>query len=169
MYSEEYWMGRSVSLMRLATWGVSYRQAKRLKKKAAEALKGDYIFSGKPNPADLATETFQPDLIRRRIEECLSAAKGCVLEIIIKDTHTVRSEPHRLSEWVRIARQVGGAGQGHDVTGACHIYGIPGLLLDAFRRFDTHPDVTPDFPRLILYGKMQSALIREAAYERRQR
>lgn len=74
-------------------------------RKSAEALKGNYIFSWKPNPADLATEAFQPDLIRGKIEECVSAAKGCVLEIIMKDTHTVRNEPHRLSEWVRIARQ----------------------------------------------------------------
>lgn len=74
--------------------------------KSAEALQDKYIFSWKPNPADLAAETFNPDLIRSKIEECVQAAKGCVLEIIMKDTHTVRNEPHRMSEWVRIAKEV---------------------------------------------------------------
>ena len=75
-------------------------------RKSAEALGDRCIFSWKPNPAHLAAESFNPDLIRAKIAECVSVAKGCVLEIIMKDTHTVRGEPHRLSEWVRIAKEV---------------------------------------------------------------
>jgi hypothetical protein len=29
-----------------------------------------------------------------------------VTDIIMKDTHTCNNEPHRLHEWVRIAREV---------------------------------------------------------------
>lgn len=75
-------------------------------RKSADALGDRCIFSWKPNPADLAGESFNPDLIRAKIEECVSVAKDCVLEIIMKDTHTIRNEPHRLSEWVRIAKEV---------------------------------------------------------------
>lgn len=78
--------------------------------KSADALQDKVIFSWKPNPADLASETFNPDLIRDKITECVNAAKGCVLEIIMKDTHTVRNEPHRMSEWVRIAKEIADEG-----------------------------------------------------------
>ncbi len=74
--------------------------------KSAEALRDKIIFSWKPNPADLAGESFDPDLIRRKIKNCVNIAKGCVLEMTMKDTHTLRHEPFRLSEWVRIAREI---------------------------------------------------------------
>ena len=79
-------------------------------RKSAEALGDRVIFSWKPNPADLASETFNPVLIASKIEQCVSAASGCVLEIIMKDTHTVRGEPHRMSEWVRIAKEIADRG-----------------------------------------------------------
>lgn len=79
-------------------------------RRSAEALGDRVIFSWKPNPADLAGEAFSPDLVRAKIEECVDAARGCVLEIIMKDTHTVRGEPHRMSEWVRIAREIADRG-----------------------------------------------------------
>lgn len=79
-------------------------------RKSAEALQDRYIFSWKPNPADLAGETFNPDLIRSKIAECVQIAKDCVLEIVMKDTHTVRGEPRRMSEWVRIAKEVADEG-----------------------------------------------------------
>ena len=78
--------------------------------KSADALEDRCIFSWKPNPADLAAESFNPDLIRSKIRECINAARGCVLEIIMKDTHTVRNEPWRMSEWVRIAKEIADEG-----------------------------------------------------------
>lgn len=79
-------------------------------RKSAEALGDRIIFSWKPNPADLAGESFDPELIRSKIAECVNVAKDCVLEIIMKDTHTVRNEPHRMSEWVRVAKEIADAG-----------------------------------------------------------
>lgn len=79
-------------------------------RKSAEALGDRCIFSWKPNPADLAGEAFSPELIRSKIRECVDATRGCVVEIIMKDTHTVRNEPHRMSEWVRIAKEVADEG-----------------------------------------------------------
>ena len=74
--------------------------------KSADALGDRYIFSWKPNPAILAGEGFDPELVRSTIKEAVQTAKDCVVEIIMKDTHTVRGEPHRMHEWVRIAKEV---------------------------------------------------------------
>jgi hypothetical protein len=72
---------------------------------AAEALQDKYIFSWKPNPAEL-TLKFDPARIRAGLRGALRIARGCVVEIIMKDTHTVNNEPHRLEAWVRIAKEV---------------------------------------------------------------
>jgi hypothetical protein len=71
---------------------------------AAEGLQNKYVFSWKPNPAQMCGN-FDPDRIRQNIRETLDIAKGCVLEMILKDTHTVDQDPSRLSTWVRIAQE----------------------------------------------------------------
>jgi hypothetical protein len=43
--------------------------------------------------------------IRRDIRETLEASRGCVVEIIMKDTHTVQGDRERLGKWVRIAKE----------------------------------------------------------------
>ncbi len=70
----------------------------------AEALEGRYVFSRKPNPS-LVCVGFEEDAIRRDLRETLEAAGDCVLEIILKDTHTVQGDPSRLSRWVQLARE----------------------------------------------------------------
>jgi hypothetical protein len=72
---------------------------------SAERLGGDYIFSWKPNPARLAMEGFDEDLVRRETRETLEIARDCRVEIILKDTHTCRNEPDRFDRWCRIARE----------------------------------------------------------------
>lgn len=72
---------------------------------AAKVLGNRYIFSRKPNPAILASETWDPDYVRKVTRADLEQTRGCVVELIMKDTHTVRNEPQRLAEWVRIARE----------------------------------------------------------------
>lgn len=74
------------------------------KRKAAEGLQDRYIYSWKPNPAQICGD-FDEERIRRDIRETLDIAKGCVIEIILKDTHTVDGDPSRLSTWVRIAQE----------------------------------------------------------------
>jgi len=72
----------------------------------AEKLKGNYIFSWKPNPAQLVGG-FNTDLIRSYLRNTLQAARAnrCVLEIILKDTHTCEGRPERFDEWTRICRE----------------------------------------------------------------
>ena len=73
----------------------------------AEKLKGDYIFSWKPNPAHLVGK-FNEDVIRSYIKHTvdIAGANNCVLEIILKDTHTCEQQPERFDDWTRIARKV---------------------------------------------------------------
>jgi len=63
------------------------------------------IFSWKPQPAHLVG-AFDEDGIRRYIRRALDAtrAHGCVVEMILKDTHTCENHPERFDEWTRIAR-----------------------------------------------------------------
>ncbi len=76
--------------------------------RGAEEIGGDFVYSRKPSPAFLATESFsahhvRADLIRTR-EVC--EEHGCPLEYILKDISTVRYEPERLFEWAAIAMEV---------------------------------------------------------------
>jgi hypothetical protein len=73
--------------------------------KMAENLGDRYIFSMKPNPASLAMETFDEERIRQALRRDLELARGCRVEIIMKDNHTIRRDPSRVVRWVRIARE----------------------------------------------------------------
>lgn len=75
--------------------------------KAVENVRGEYIFAWKPNPAVLAESSWDPEAVRREIEEKLEKAKrfNCVMEIHMKDISTVRYQPQRLWEWARIASE----------------------------------------------------------------
>ncbi|MFI5384903.1 MAG: hypothetical protein ACHQ50_02175 [Fimbriimonadales bacterium] len=71
----------------------------------AECLQDNYIFSWKPNPSHLAMPEFDEDLIRRTLREGFSIGKGCRMEAIMKDCHTIGGDPRRATEWVRIAKE----------------------------------------------------------------
>jgi len=72
----------------------------------AQKLKGDYIFSWKPNPAHLVGN-FSPEAIETYIRHTLEVtqANGCVLEMILKDTHTCEHQLERFDIWTQVARQ----------------------------------------------------------------
>jgi hypothetical protein len=76
---------------------------------AAEALRDEYIFSWKPKPAELLLSDYQT-VVRQSIADTLGAARDGVVEMIMKDTHTCNREPERLANWVRVAREMVGAG-----------------------------------------------------------
>ena len=78
--------------------------------RGAEQIRGEYVFSRKPNPAFVAADRFDADRVR---EDLLATRRicekdGCPVEFILKDISTVRYEPQRLSEWARIAMDVVG-------------------------------------------------------------
>lgn len=73
---------------------------------AAKGIEDKYIFSYKPNPAVIAAEIWNPDYVRRHLRDVLEKTKGCIIEIIMKDTHTCRNRPRRMWEWVKIAKEI---------------------------------------------------------------
>lgn len=75
--------------------------------RSAEQLGDRYIFSWKPQPSHLVG-AFRPDLIRDYLARTVEIARDCVLEIILKDTHTCEGHPERFDEWTRIARSLVG-------------------------------------------------------------
>ena len=66
----------------------------------------DYVISHKPNPAILAGDTWSPEAARAELEGALEKARGCAVEVILKDISTVRYDPQRLWEWASIAAEV---------------------------------------------------------------
>jgi hypothetical protein len=73
----------------------------------AQVLQGKAIFSWKPKPSHLVGR-FDLDAIRQYIRHTLQVTRenGCVLEMILKDTHTVEQHPERFDLWTRIAREL---------------------------------------------------------------
>jgi hypothetical protein len=79
--------------------------------RSSEGLQDRYILSWRPNPAWVAGVGFDSEFVRSKIARGVRSANecGCVLEMILKDTHTVNHEPERLERWVQIAKEVVGA------------------------------------------------------------
>jgi hypothetical protein len=71
----------------------------------AAACGRDVVFSRKPNPAQISTALFDETTIRADLRQTLETARGCRLEIIMKDVHTLHNEPGRIARWVALARE----------------------------------------------------------------
>ena len=74
----------------------------------AEKIGPSLVMSNKPNPAYVATDDFDCDLVRQDLQRTYDAAKRnhVNLEFILKDISTVRHEPERLRQWAEIAMEV---------------------------------------------------------------
>ena len=70
----------------------------------AQVLGSKAIFSWKPQPSHLVG-AFDEKMIRGYIRHALDATRGCVLEMILKDTHTCQNHPERFDRWTQIARE----------------------------------------------------------------
>ena len=74
--------------------------------RAVDAIGSDYVCSRKPSPAVFATETWNPAQARFELQDFIEKARGCRIEIIMKDVSTVRYQPQRLWEWEKIAMEL---------------------------------------------------------------
>jgi len=75
--------------------------------RCAEQIRGDYVLSNKPNPANVAIQT-DPDVIRAEIRKTAEAAvkHGCPCDIVLKDISTVSYKPQNLIVWANIVSDV---------------------------------------------------------------
>jgi len=71
----------------------------------AQKMGNRAIFSWKPHPAHLVGE-FDEKRIRKYIRHAIEATRGCVLEIILKDTDTCENRPERFTRWSEIAMEL---------------------------------------------------------------
>lgn len=73
--------------------------------KMAEYLQDRYIFSMKPNPTVLAEPVINEEEIRTGLRKEFEITKGCVVEVVMKDNHTIGKNPENVVRWCRIARE----------------------------------------------------------------
>lgn len=71
----------------------------------AEKLGGRFIFSYKPNPADLAVPLMDEERVRKNLRRVLDLTRTCRVEVIMKDNHTIGNNPENVIRWCRIARE----------------------------------------------------------------
>ena len=74
--------------------------------RASAEVGKDYVYTHKPNPTIISMEQWHPDLAREQLREAFEKTRNNVVEVNLQDIHTVRGEPHRLSEWTRIAMEL---------------------------------------------------------------
>jgi len=72
--------------------------------KMVEYLQDKYVFSVKPSPTDLAVPEIDKGHIKKKISNILKITKGCIVEIIMKDNHSLGNNPENLINWVKIVR-----------------------------------------------------------------
>jgi hypothetical protein len=73
--------------------------------KMADYLQDRYILSYKPNPAALAVAQIDEPAIRAGLRRALDITRGCVVEVIMKDNHTLARRPENAVRWCRIAKE----------------------------------------------------------------
>jgi hypothetical protein len=73
--------------------------------KMAVNLGRNYIYSMKPNPAAIALPVIDEAGIRAALRRQLEITRGCIVEVIMKDNHTVGNKPQNPARWCRIARE----------------------------------------------------------------
>ena len=73
--------------------------------KMSEFLGGDYILSMKPSPTPLAQAVMDKEAVRSELRRNLQATKDSIVEVIMKDNHTLGGGPDNAVTWCRIARE----------------------------------------------------------------
>jgi hypothetical protein len=73
------------------------------KAKMAEYLQNNYILSMKPSPTWLSQPIIDEEGIRKELRHHLEQTKGCRVEMIMKDNHTIGKNPDNVKRWTRIA------------------------------------------------------------------
>jgi hypothetical protein len=73
--------------------------------KMAQQLQDRFVFSYKPPPSDLAMPQMNEDRVRALLTRVRELTRGCCVEVIMKDNHTLGGSAHNAVRWVEIARQ----------------------------------------------------------------
>jgi hypothetical protein len=74
------------------------------KRKMAEMLGRNYIFSRKPTPFYISGDMLDWDLLKADASATLDAARDLNLEFILRDVYTINGDRPRLKRWVEMVR-----------------------------------------------------------------
>jgi len=77
-------------------------------RRAAENIGSDFVLAAKPNPAFVASATFNPKPVEEEIDAyCAAAADNdTTLEFVIKDISTIANNPDNLTRWAETVNEV---------------------------------------------------------------
>ncbi len=73
--------------------------------KMAEYLEDKYILSVKPAPAAISTPAIDEESIRQGLRKVLDVTEDCIVELIMKDNHTLGKRPDNAVRWCQIAKE----------------------------------------------------------------
>jgi len=68
-------------------------------------LEDKYVFSMKPSPTPLSMPKLDLDAVRDDLHQAMEMTRDNVVEVIMKDNHTLGRRPENAVEWSRIAKQ----------------------------------------------------------------
>jgi hypothetical protein len=71
----------------------------------AEYLGDRYVYSMKPTPADLAVPVIDEEYLLQDMIENINITKDCIVEVLMKDNHTLGGNPENIYKWVEITRK----------------------------------------------------------------
>ena len=74
-------------------------------KRMAEFLENKYVLSIKPSPTPLASKIMDETVVRKELSDKLEDSRGCCVEIIMKDNHTLGNNAGNAVRWCEIARE----------------------------------------------------------------
>ena len=72
----------------------------------AEQIGDDYVMSYRPNPSEVISNGFDRKYVKKFLKDGLKEAKGCNIEINLKDVKTIKKDLGAMEEWVKTALQV---------------------------------------------------------------
>jgi hypothetical protein len=75
------------------------------REKMAAELGSRYVLSVKPSPTPLSSPVMDEETARKELRETLEVTRGCMVEFIMKDNHTLGGKKAHASRWVEIARE----------------------------------------------------------------
>ncbi len=73
---------------------------------AAQKLGDRYVYSWKPNPAMICGPGVDYEAVERATRQTIEIARGCCLEMVMKDTHTFQGDAQRIARWTDIASRL---------------------------------------------------------------
>ena len=68
-------------------------------------LEDKYVFSMKPSPIPLSMPKLDLDAVRHDLNQALETTRNNVVEVIMKDNHTLGKRPENAVRWCQIAKE----------------------------------------------------------------